>query len=275
VQVVPLAGPDAANGVTLADPRGLAIGADGVIYVVESGTQQVARFDATGRLLGRWGGPGEGDGKFGEPVALAIDPTGAIHVLDAERGDVQIFGPDGQFRGRYGGDLALYRPRGLALGDDGLIYVADTGGNRVLRLDPSGELRDIVPPPPPRRPPLVEQPTAAVGSDGTIYVAEPVQQRLSRLGADGQATASPWPLAPTDTLHGPRLALGPAGMLIVTDVGNQKVLLVCAGDDRVLSWSLAEAKVDEPFAAAAAPDGTLYVTDKRGQLLAARLSETC
>lgn len=155
------------------------------------------------------------------------------------------------------------------------MYLADTGRNRVVRLTPDGTLRDIIPPDDARQPPILDQPTAAVGAAGTIYVAEPVQGRLARLGADGRAIAPPWSLAGTDTLRSARLAAGPHGELIVADVGGRRVLIVCGGDKPVLAWQPAPAEVERLLDAALGADGTLYVIDAAGRLLAVALERDC
>lgn len=273
-QITTLAGPGRPDSQPLADPRGLAVAPGGEIYVVEAGRQGVARFARDGRLLGRWGGAGEGPVAFEEPTAVAIDQAGAIHVLDTSRGQVQVFTADGSQQSQYGANLQLFRPRGLALGDDGLIYLTDTGKNRVLRLDPSGAPRGTIP----ERPDsgiVLDQPTAAVGIGGVIYIGEPTRGRLYRVTLAGQPAGVAWSLAGTDTLRSARLAVGPHGELIVADVGGRRVLIVCGGDKPILAWQPAPAEVERLLDAALGADGTLYVIDAAGRLLAVALERDC
>jgi sugar lactone lactonase YvrE len=251
----------------------VAVATTGDVYVVETAARQVLRLAPDGRELARWGEAGAGDGQFGEPVAVLVDSAGLVHVLDAEQGRVQVFTPDGGYQRQYGGEQGLYYPRGLALGDDGLIYLADTGGNRVLRFQPDGQLRNVIPAQRDQQPPLLEQPTAAVRAGAVLYVAEPTRHQISRRREDGQPVAPPWPVIETDTVRAARLVLGPAGEVVVADVGGGRVVLVCPGRDRLLAWSLPDEA--RPLGAALTPDRQLYVVDDAGRLLRVRFEGGC
>ena len=271
-EVTTLIGPGSANAQALTDPRGLALDVGGQIYIVEAGAKRVSVFDQTGKPVRQLGGPGQGDGTLDEPVAVAVSDVGDAHVADAQRNTIQVFGPDGRFSSQYGGNLALYRPRGLAIGGDGLVYLADTGRNRVLLLTDTGEQQEMLPARPESTPPLLDQPTSAVGSEGIVYVAEPTRGRLHRLTLDAQPVGPAWTLTPTDTLNSARLTAGPAGEVVIAEVGAGRVLIACPGGDRVLAWKL---PASQPRAAALGRDGALYVVDAAGSLLRARLAASC
>jgi DNA-binding beta-propeller fold protein YncE len=271
-EVTTLVGPGSANAQPLAEPRGVALDENGLIYVAETGAKRVSVFDQAGQLVRRLGGPGQGEGTFDEPVAVAVDAAGDAHVADAQRNAIQVFGPDGRFRTQYGGNLGLYRPRGLAIGDDGLVYLADTGRNRVLVLSDTGEQQEMLPAQPDATPPPLDQPTAAVGSEGIAFVAEPTRGRLHRLTLDGQPVGPAWTLTPTDTMTSARLTAGPAGEVVVAEVGAGRVLIVCPGGDRALAWKMPGG---QPRGAALGRDGALYVVDAAGALLRARLGAQC
>ena len=153
---------------------------------------------------------GQGDGRLAEPVAMVVLPDGEAHVLDSEQGQVHVYGADGFFRRRYGRELRLLRPRGLAVGDDGFIYAADTGRNRLVRFEPDGRLVDVIPAIAAGSP-LLDQPTAALSAGGVIYAVEPLRGQLTPLTAASEPPAPPWPLRATDTGRSARLALGPSG----------------------------------------------------------------
>lgn len=274
VEVRVLVGPGAPGSQPLNDARGLVVGPRGQLYIVETGAKQVSEFDSSGKLVRRWGGPGQSDGQFEEPVALAVDSTGAIHVVDAQRNTIQVFSPEGRFRSAYGGGLALYRPRGLAAGEDQVLYLVDTGRNRIVRLSEAGEQLDVIPHDFEAKPPPIDQPTAAVFASGLVYVAEPTRGRLLRLSPDGAAAGPAWTLTATDTLISARLTVGPAGEAVVAEVGARRALIICPGGDRVLVWKATD-PAGEPRAAALGPNGMLYVVDAEGRLVSARLSQGC
>ena len=273
-RVTAVAGPGVPSGEILDDARDVVVSPDGVIWVVEAGRRQVTRYLPDGRMIGRLGGPGDGPGRFAEPVALVIAPDGAIHVLDAERGMAQVFGPDGLPRAQHGGDLGLFRPRDLALGEDGLLYIADTGRNRIVRLEANGQLHDTLPGA--SGDPVMEfnQPTAAAFIGGALYVTEPDAGQMKGIGGAAQSTALQWTMPKTDTLRGPRLAHGSNDEVVVTDVGGRQVVIFCPGGDR-LAWSATTPEVGRLAAAALGRDGVLYVADREGRLLMVQLDRGC
>lgn len=55
------------------------------IYVADAGFDSILKFDANGNLLSQWGGPGTGNGQFGEPRGLAADAWGHVYVTDWEK----------------------------------------------------------------------------------------------------------------------------------------------------------------------------------------------
>ena len=110
---------------------GLAVGTGGV-YVVDTGNERVQRFDREGRPLDSWGETGIAAGQFQTPSRIALDDVGNVYVSDLDNARVQRFSATGEFLGRVGpGPLAA--PRGVAVGADGAVFVADSG-NRVIRI---------------------------------------------------------------------------------------------------------------------------------------------
>lgn len=118
--------------------HGVALGADGRVYVADRENERVQLFDATGRFVGQWHSDA-----LGKPFAVARGPAGtpwagAWLVADGGRGDyfgdatarsgVVVVAPDGAVRARFaelGRDaLAPLRPHALAVGRDGAVYVA-------------------------------------------------------------------------------------------------------------------------------------------------------
>lgn len=111
----------------------------GALFVLDTDRHTVLRFgfgpawkrvmEQEPMVLGSPDG-GAGNGRFVEPVDLAISPEGdRVYVLDAAQRCVQVYGLDGAFLLSFGrpGELplSLKRPRALAVGPRGTVYVLD------------------------------------------------------------------------------------------------------------------------------------------------------
>lgn len=72
------------KGPQLDYPYDVAIGPEDDLFVVEYGAGRLARFDRSGRLLGRFGRSGRGEHEFSRPWGLSVTPDGRILVADTE-----------------------------------------------------------------------------------------------------------------------------------------------------------------------------------------------
>lgn len=76
-------------------PRGIAAGADGRIYLADTGNKRIVVTDDKGKFLYQWGSFGAGDGQFNEPIGVAVDGDGTVAVGDTWNGRIQYFASDG------------------------------------------------------------------------------------------------------------------------------------------------------------------------------------
>lgn len=132
-------------------PGGVAIDEENrFLYVVDTGAQRVAVFDADNfKFLRYIGGPPKSVGDdaaatFSKPSNVAVDKEGNIYVTDTMNNRVQIFDGEGKFISMFGkagdgeGDFA--RPKGITIDPDGHIWVADAFTNRIQIFDREGHL---------------------------------------------------------------------------------------------------------------------------------------
>jgi uncharacterized protein (TIGR03663 family) len=140
----------------LQSPRGIKIGPDGSVYVADAGNHRVQEFTADGQFVASWGrlstletesGTPQG---FLEPWDVAVAPDGSLYVADTWNHRIQHLSAEGSLLafwglfGQYGvesaiGQGAFYGPRGIAVGSDGNVYVADTGNKRIQVFTPDGQ----------------------------------------------------------------------------------------------------------------------------------------
>lgn len=72
------------------DPFGLAIGADGSVYVTETDNGRISRLSVDGEVIETWGSEGPQVGQFKIPEAVAVDPAGRVYVADRGNDRVQV-----------------------------------------------------------------------------------------------------------------------------------------------------------------------------------------
>jgi hypothetical protein len=138
-----------------ADPNGSATGllspvgvaADpttGRMFVSDNGLNRVTVFSiATGKYSHHFGSGGTGNGQFRGPVGIAVAPSGHVLVADDLNSRIQVFQPTGSYMRQFGlagsdstgytGNNQLKEPRGLAIGPENTLYVADAGNKRIAR----------------------------------------------------------------------------------------------------------------------------------------------
>lgn len=143
----------------IATPGGICFAPDGTLYIADTYEDQIWRRTADGRLslfagTGDHGFAGDLGAATGAqlryPTSLALDAGGnlffadtgnnRIRRVDAKSGVIttvagssDIYGYDGD--GGHANRAHLSLPFGLALASNGDLYIADTGNNRVRRVD--------------------------------------------------------------------------------------------------------------------------------------------
>lgn len=124
-------------------PRDLAIGKDGMLYVVDGGNFRVQVFDRDGKYLRTFGSVGKQLGSFARPKEVASDKTGNIYVIDSAFGNFQIFNPDGELlmyigdRSERDGPARYMLPSGIFVDEDGRVYVVDQWFRKIDIFRPS------------------------------------------------------------------------------------------------------------------------------------------
>lgn len=203
----------------LREPRAVAVDGRGRLWVTDFGNSRVRVFDGAGGLLGGWGGRGSGTFGLREPSGVSIR-EGRVLLADTWNGRVSLFDLDGAWKGTATG---FFGARGVAIGADGRMWVADTGNHRVLVY------RDLAAPPVAigregRGPLEFSSPVGlAVGPSGNVYVADGGNGRIQVLSSSGTFRAA----IPVDRWKGPiepQLALDADERLYAVSPGTDEVL---------------------------------------------------
>ena len=203
----------------LRSPAGASLGPDGSVYFADRLSHRILKVDSAGlqTVAAGTGAPGfSGDGGSAKeaqltlPSAVLVDASGAILISDTGNRRVRKINPDGSIatvagNGEIGGggdgDFAtrvpIVSPAGLALGADGVFFVADQGTHEVKAVSPEGILKIVAGT---GRPPTAneEQQTTlpaaldtpsglTVDEKGALYIGE--RGRVRRTSGDGPPVA--------------------------------------------------------------------------------------
>lgn len=138
-----------------ADPMGIAVGPNNNVYVTDAENSRVQVFDSNGTFVSTFGSYGSGETQFQYPMGLEIDQeNGDVYVADTLNSVVKKFSSNGTYLATIGtpgdgggdgpgGSLTddpgeLYMPYGVALDDDGNLWVTDSANSRIQKFSSNG-----------------------------------------------------------------------------------------------------------------------------------------
>lgn len=275
---VPPEGP--ARETPLGVPGGVALDPDGTFFFTDRSLRRVGAVSREGALTWIAGigpgcftpGPGPGGNPqttcFADPVSLVRAPDGALFISDLTGNRVYRWDPadssiavvigtgtaDTARAGTPAQGSPVYNPQGLAVADDGTLWVVERSGHRVLRIDPDGVVRVVAGTgfrgeagdggPAPDAQLSLPEGVAVMGD--TVFIADAGNHRIRRvvdgvirnyagigipgLRGDGDAVTQALFRRPSTMVTLGRL-------LFVVDRGNNRVRLIQVGADSIITWA--------------------------------------
>ncbi|MBI6546987.1 MAG: protein kinase [Cyanobacteria bacterium NC_groundwater_1444_Ag_S-0.65um_54_12] len=119
----------------LTAPCGLALDADGQLFVIDAANAMVNVYNNARKLKMSFGQKGTGPGEFSVPRDVVVDNFANIYVADTLNHRIQVFDASGKHvlsLGQKGTKINEFNgPEGLLIGPDDRLYVADRGNGRV------------------------------------------------------------------------------------------------------------------------------------------------
>jgi sugar lactone lactonase YvrE len=293
---------------SFSDPFGIAIDKKGNILVADGGESNRIRVITPAGNVETIAGGSEGfeDGKltsasFNTPSGLAIDKRGNVIIADTSNNRIRRLDPDGMvttvagsgepgFRDGIGEEARFDGPVGVAVDDDGNIFVADTYNDRIRRIAANGTVSTVAGTGEPGyvngRADSAQFDTpcgVAVDRQGNLFIADTGNHAIRRFtpsgevgtfGGDRDSSSSEITVRLFDQPVG--IAITHDGFLFVTDSGRGRVWRITPeGETTTFAGSRTgygegggeEARFNGPSGIAIDREGSLYVADTQNYLI--------
>ncbi|MCC3157174.1 SMP-30/gluconolactonase/LRE family protein [Hymenobacter sp. 15J16-1T3B] len=281
-------GPGYVNGpgstAQFAAPQGVAVDAQGNIYVAEVGSAGVRKITPAGMVSTLSGGMGQGwlDGalasaRFYTPLDVAVDRLGNLYVADhgghrirkITSTTVSTLAGTGVagFADGPGATAQFNAPNGIAVDAQGVVYVSDSENYRIRKIMPDGTVSTLagtgqrgIEDGPASTAQFSSTQGLAVDAQGTVYVADVAAHRIRKILPNATVTT----VAGTGTVgwadgaassakfSGPRgVTLDAGGNLYVVDSNNNCIRKITpAGQVSTVAGTRAQGYADGPGATA-------------------------
>ncbi|MGQ9666671.1 MAG: PA14 domain-containing protein, partial [Anaerolineae bacterium] len=238
----------------LVEPRHIAVGPKGDVFVSDAGKKAVAVFDAGGRFRTWWG-----EGLLQDPSDLATAPDGSLYVIDAGRSRLAHFDARGKMVEELGGGAGLYGSRGLAWTPAGELAIADTGSNRVVIMSHTGEVLRSFGVQGAGIGQLDQPAELTAAPDGSIFVADTLRNKRLQVFSGEGVVLRQWAVPWANDFLSPAMAISPQGRLYMADPDRGRVWEYALDGSLVVWWAGGDMR--RPVGLAVDAAGRIYVLD--------------
>ena len=239
------------------NPRGLAYGPGGDLYIADRDNSRIRVVLAAGGDVKTYAGDGTpsfldgaaASARFNAPHGIAVDVAGVVYVSDrgnhriraiSAAGIVSTLAGNGgaTFKDGKGTAASFNSPEGIAVDSKGVLYVADAANHRIRVIAADGTVTTLAGDSASGNTDgkgtaarFYQPHGVAVDANGAVYVADAYNHRIRKIGTDGTVTTVAGSSAgfidgagttakfqyPTDVV------LDGTGALIVSDRSNHRV----------------------------------------------------
>ena len=288
------------TGAQFAQPYTVAVDADGNVYVADTDNHKIRKITPEGAvttLAGSTQGDADGTGaeaQFNYPYGVAVDADGNVYVADTHNHKLKKITPEGvvtTLAGSTGGhadgtgdEAQFYYLTGVAVAENGTIYVADKDNHKVRKVTAAGEVTTLAGSSSGYADgngidaKFSSPYNVAVHPDGSVYVADANNHRIRKITAEGEVTTVAGDSQGDATgstsealFNYPYgVAIDAEGNVFIADTFNQKVKMISDGTVSVYAGSgngyadgsALTAQFNYLTGVIVGPSGTVYVADK-------------
>ncbi len=152
----------AANEAKFNTPSGIVMDEQGNLYITDTGNHRIRKLDPGGQVttVAGSGATGFKDGTtseamFDAPVGIAVDKQGNLYVADSYNDRIRKVATDGEVTTLAGSSVPGFAdgqaaqskfdtPCGVAVDEQGNVFVADTGNDAIRKITLQGEVTTIL-----------------------------------------------------------------------------------------------------------------------------------
>ena len=249
----------AATDAQLNFPNSVAVDGSGNLYIADTDNSRIRKVDSSGNIStvagnGTDGHSGDGaaatDAQLNFPDRVVVDGSGNLYVADTLNNRIRKVNSSGNISTVAGGGTSLANgiaattallnfPYGVAVDGSGNLYIANTGNNRIRKVDSSGNISTVAGG-------SIGDGRAAVAAQlnfprvveadgsGNLYIADTNNHRIRKVDSSGVITTVAGSgtagfggdsgAAVSAQLRGPRgMALDGSGNLYIADMSNHRI----------------------------------------------------
>ncbi|MCZ7575549.1 MAG: 6-bladed beta-propeller [Dehalococcoidia bacterium] len=248
--------------------------ADGNLYVIDSATKKLQKFDPQGNFITSIDirNNAADSGEQSQPWGLGIGPDGEVVVADTFGWRVRVYNTDLELRASFGdppdtskapGPFDLFGPRDAAVDSSGNVWVTDTGNDRIQVFTLDGQFVRTIGSSG-SGPGQFDEPVGIdIGPDGAIYVADMYNSRVQVLNPDGtyraQFTVEGW--GGIEVNDKPYLRVLSDGR-VAASVPSLNLVRILGADGALSATISSESEpLNRPYGMVESADGKLWIAE--------------
>lgn len=246
------------------EPRGVAVAANGDVYVADTKNNRVQELSPSGEYLMQFGSS-EGSGKLKEPQGVAVAPNGDVYVADTGGECVKVFGEKGEYIRQFASEDVI----GVAVSAQEEIFVLADASKVIQEYSETGSrIREFGEESARSGSEDVVQPQTIAVRNGVVYVTDrtsltPIQKFSTEGAYIGGVSGLKG--SGNDQFKEPEgITVVPDGDIYISEIGNDRVQELTAKGEYAAQYGskgTGNGQLEHPDDVAFAPNGHMYIAD--------------